>query len=152
MRTVCFSSIPDVPTFPGCIFAYGKSVSSPLVMILTSLPGMSLEWTTPSPITSVAGIYLQFITHTSPPWPPTRPLNTFYVHLIYFNLRLTANLVFSLPLQALLLTSPTQHLHPRIPNFSTGFLTSKIRPMLPGLCETYALTGLHSTGSAKLSC
>ena len=152
MRTACLPSILDVVTFLGCIFVYGKSGFSPLVRILTSLPGMLRKWKTPSLITSVVGIHLQFITRALPSWQPTRPPNTFYVHLICFNSRLTANLVLSLPLKAFLLTSPTHHLHPRILSFSTVFLRYKIRLTLQGLCATYTLTGIPSTGSAKLSC
>ena len=67
MRTVCLPSILGILSFLGCIFVYGKSGFSPLVMTSTSLPSMSLVWTTPSLITSVTGIYLQFITHALPP-------------------------------------------------------------------------------------
>ena len=65
MRTACLQSILHVLAFLGCIFVYGKSGFSPLLMTLTSLPGMFLEWTTPMLITSVVGIYLQFITHAA---------------------------------------------------------------------------------------
>ena len=139
------------PALLGCIFVYAKSGFSPLVITSTSLPGTSLEWTTPSLITLVAGIYLQFITRALPPWQLTCPPSTFYAHLICFSSRLNANMVFSLPLQAFPVMSPTIHQHPRVLSSSTAFQRYRIRLTLQELCASCALTGIPSTGSAKLS-
>ena len=152
MQIACSQSIPAVLAFLGCTCVYGKSGFSPFVMTSTSLPDTSLGWITPSLIISVAGTYLQSITFALTPWPLTPPPPTFSVHLNYFSSRLTANLAFYVPLQALLLKSPTHHLHPCILCFSTAFRRYNIRPLPQEQCATSALSGILSTVFAKIFC